>query len=181
MKNKIILAIVILLLLGTVPKVWRFVSALRTENQPFTAYYETVTFDNKIPDIQLSGELKPYYNSEIYSKIDGILDKRLVNIGDNVKQGDLLAVVSAPLIDADKTMAQKSLTEAQFKRTLARDTYLRYQKAYKDGAIAPQEMQTKETDYKTAEMEYKIALANLNRANSMQNYEYIENSRKGIE
>ncbi len=180
MKNKIIFAIVILLILGSIPKVWRFVKTLHEEVQPFTAYYETVTYDNKIPDIQLSGELKPYYNSEIYSKIDGILDKRFVNIGDSVKQGDMLAIISAPLIDADKTMAQKSLTEAQFKRTLAHDTYARYKKAFKDGAISPQEMQTRETDYQTAEMEYKVALANLNRANSMQNYEYIKAPFSGI-
>lgn len=64
--------------------------------------------------------------TKIYSKIDGILDKRLVNIGNSVKQGDLLAVISAPLIDADKTMAQKSLTEAKFKQTFAHDTYTRY-------------------------------------------------------
>ena len=178
--NKIIIAIIILFILGTIPKVWRFAKSLHTDNQPFTAYYETVTYDNKIPDIQLSGELKPYYHSEIYSKIDGILDKRYVNIGDNVKQGDILAIVSAPLIDADKTMAQKSLTEAQFKRTLAQDTYNRYRKSFKDGAISPQEMQTRETDYQTAQMEYKIALANLNRANSMQNYEYIKAPFSGV-
>lgn len=180
MKNKIVVLIVILLVLGTIPKVCRFVKTFQAENQPFTVYYETVTYDNKIPDIQLSGELKPYYNSEIYSKIDGILDKRFVNIGDSVKQGDLLAIISAPLIDADKAMAQKSLTEAQYRKTLANDTYARYKKAFKDGAISPQEMQTKETDYKTAEMEYRIAVANLNRANSMQNYEYIKAPFSGV-
>lgn len=180
MKNKIILLITILLILGTIPKAWRFVKTLHTDSQPFTAYYENVTYDNKIPDIQLSGELKPYYNSEIYSKIDGILEKRFVNIGDNVKQGEMLAIISAPLIDSDKTMAQKSLTEAQYRQTLAHDTYTRYQKAFKDGAISPQEMQTKETDYQTAQIEYKIALASLKRANSMQNYEYIKAPFSGV-
>lgn len=174
MKNKIIFLIVILIILGTIPKIWRYSKSLHVENEPFTAYYETVSYDNKIPDIQLSGELKPYYHSEIYSKIDGILDKRFVNIGDNVKQGELLAIISAPIIDADKIMAQKSLTEAKYRQTLAHDTYFRYKNAFNDGAIAPQEMQNKETDYKTAQMQYKVAQANLERANSMQNYEYIK-------
>lgn len=128
----------------------------------------------------MSGELKPYYHSDIYSKIDGILDKRFVNIGDNVKQGDLLAVISAPLIDSDKMMAQKSLAEAEYRQTLAHDTYFRYKSAFNDGAIAPQEMQNKETDYKTAQMQYKVAEANLKRANSMQNYEYIKAPFSGV-
>lgn len=180
MKNKIIFLIVTLIIFGTIPKVWRYAKTFHTEIEPFTAYYETIRYDNKIPEIQLSGELKPYYHSEIYSKIDGILDKRLVNIGDNVKQGDLLAIISAPLIDADKTIAEKSLAEAKYRQTLAQDTYLRYRKAYNDGAIAPQEMQSKETDYKTAQMQYKAAQANLERANSMQNYEYIKAPFSGI-
>lgn len=180
MKNKIILLVIILIICGSIPKAWRFFKTINSEEQPFTAYYEKVTFDNKIPDVELSGELRPYFCSEIYSKVDGILEKRFVNIGDNVKKGELLAIVSAPLVDEDKSMAQKSLVDAQYRYNLAKDTYFRYKNSFADGAISPQEMQMKETDFKSAEAQYKVAKANLQRATEMQNYEYIKAPFDGV-
>ena len=41
-------------------------------------------------------------------------------------------------------------------------------------------MQNKETDYKTAQMEYNIAQASLKRANDMQRYEYINAPFSGV-
>ncbi len=93
---------------------------------------------------------------------------------------ELSAIVSAPLIDEDKSMAQKSLVDAQYRYNLAKDTYFRYKKSFVDGAISPQEMQMKETDFKSAEAQYKVAKANLQRATEMQNYEYIKAPFDGV-
>lgn len=193
-KNKVIITILILLLIGSIPKILRYLESKNSDNSTFTAYYEIVKQDNKVPEIQISGELKPYYKTEIYSKIDGLLEKRLVNIGDNVKKDDILAIISAPVTDSEEIMTEEevntnknSIKEAQYRMNFAKDTYLRYKNAFNDGAISPQEIQEKENNYKTAEAEYKIATTRLNeseaklkRIKEVQKYKYIRAPFDGI-
>lgn len=192
--KKIIFILVLCFIIGLLPKTVRYFANSQTKDIPFTAYYENVVFDNKIPDIQLSGELKPYFQAQIYSKIDGILKKRFAGLGDNVKKGDTLALVEAPVADYEKLSAEEVvktnvsvLAEAEKKYNFAKDTYFRYKNAFKDEAVSLQDMQEKETNFKTAEYQYKIAAANLakskadlQRAVEIQKYEYIKAPFSGI-
>ena len=49
----------------------------------------------------------------MYARTTGYLDKRLVDIGDHVKQGQLLAKISAPDVDAQLAQAQADLAQAK--------------------------------------------------------------------
>lgn len=60
----------ILILIGSVPKILRFIETDTLKEPVFIAYYEVPRSGIKIPDIELSGELKPYYFAEIYPRID---------------------------------------------------------------------------------------------------------------
>ncbi len=57
----------------------------------------------------LIGEARPYESSTIYAKISGYLDKILVDKGDKVVQGQLLAQVNNPEIDQLYGSAQADL------------------------------------------------------------------------
>ncbi len=50
--------------------------------------------------LDLPGELLPYQRTEIRAKISGFIQKVLVDRGSRVKQGDLLAELTAPEMDA---------------------------------------------------------------------------------
>jgi len=192
-KKAFLISIIALLLTwGTIPKVVRFFETRKTIPEKYTVYYEIPSNNMKISPLELSGELKPYYSTQVYSKIDGLLEQRYVNIGDSVKKGQLLAVIAAPVVDSDKitaeanlNSAQKSLFEAEYKLNYAKGTFERYKNAA--GAISVQELQTKEKDFNTAQMEYKIAKANvesakaqLKRAAELKNYEKITAPFDGI-
>ncbi len=61
----------------------------------------------------LPGDTQPIQNIPIYARANGYVLKRLVDIGDNVKAGQLLAVISTPELDQQVEQAQANLRQAQ--------------------------------------------------------------------
>ena len=64
----------------------------------------------------LPGNSQAFLEAAIYGRINGYLKTRLVDIGDKVKTGQLLAEISAP--DTDAQLAQAKATLKQSKATL---------------------------------------------------------------
>ena len=66
--------------------------------------------------IDLPGEVHPLLQATIFAKVDGYLAKLLVDKGDTVKEGDLLAEIEAPDLRANelKYKAELELAEAEF-------------------------------------------------------------------
>src|SRR6202042_2720705 len=61
----------------------------------------------------LPGDIQPIQNIPIYARANGYVLKRLVDIGDNVKTGQLLAVISTPELDQQVEQAQANVRQAQ--------------------------------------------------------------------
>jgi len=61
----------------------------------------------------LPGDIQPIQNVPIYARANGYLVKRLVDIGDNVKAGQLLAVIDTPELDQQVQQAEANLSMAQ--------------------------------------------------------------------
>src|SRR5690349_12798874 len=98
--------------------------------------------------VDLPGELQPYLRVEIHAKVAGYLDRILVDVGSQVKQGDLLAELSAPELQAQIAEAESKVQAAESERvqaeaqlTAAQATYDRLKKASETpGAIAGNEL-----------------------------------------
>lgn len=80
--------------------------------------------------IKLPGNINAILYTTIYARVDGYLKSRLVDIGDHVKAGQLLAVIDTPTVDeklnqgkADLKEAEAGLLEsqAQLKEAIAND------------------------------------------------------------
>jgi RND family efflux transporter MFP subunit len=80
--------------------------------------------------IKLPGNINAILYTTIYARVDGYLKSRLVDIGDHVKAGELLAVIDTPTVDeklnqgkADLKEADAGLLEsqAQLKEAVAKD------------------------------------------------------------
>jgi RND family efflux transporter MFP subunit len=69
--------------------------------------------------LQLPGDLQPIQNIPIYARANGYILKRFVDIGDEVKQGDLLAVLDTPELDQQVEQAAASLRVSQANLTSA--------------------------------------------------------------
>ena len=69
--------------------------------------------DAKKKTLTLPGELLAIQKVPVYSRVNGYLLKRLVDIGDHVKAGQLLAVVDTPELDQSVKQASAALSSAQ--------------------------------------------------------------------
>lgn len=100
--------------------------------------------------LRLPGEFQPYLKVDLFARIGGFVEKVEVDRGSVVKQGQLLAVLSAPELIAQRAEAEAKVqavasqcAEAQAKLTGAQSTYERiHAAAATPGAVAENEVVT---------------------------------------
>ena len=80
--------------------------------------------------VTLPGNIGAIQYTTIYARVDGYLKSRLVDIGDNVKTGQLLAEIETPTVDEhlnqvkadlDEAISKVLATKAQLKQAIADD------------------------------------------------------------
>jgi RND family efflux transporter MFP subunit len=119
-------------------------------------------------DLVLPGETAAWYETTIYARVNGYVAKWLVDIGDHVKKGQLLATIETPELDAELQAARAQLkasesqvaarqAEAEFSKT----TNERWRDSPK-GVVSDQERDAKKADYESAEAHLYAADAQVN-------------------
>jgi RND family efflux transporter MFP subunit len=119
-------------------------------------------------DLVLPGETAAWYEATIYARVNGYVAKWLVDIGDHVKKGQLLAIIETPELDAELQAAKAQLNasraqvsarqaEAEFSKT----TNERWRDSPK-GVVSDQERDSKKADYESAEAHLYAANAQVN-------------------
>lgn len=187
-KNIIIAIVAFLLLVGIIPKVVRFITtSINAREAKYVALVEKPTLTNGEDGLELSGELKPYLQTEMFSRINGLVSERCVQLGDHVKKGQLLATIDTPDLDAEAASAksalisaEKHLMETKYQYNFAKQTYERFKNSSSDGAISRQDLDMKYNEFKTSEMNYLGAQADvdkakqdLNRLTALQGYKRV--------
>ena len=100
------------------------------------------TQTSSAPELILPGNVEANQMTSIYSRVDGYIKNWYVDIGDHVQQGQVLADIEAPQIDADLRMAQAQLELAQANLTLAQTNSARSQQLYQNHVNSQQELDT---------------------------------------
>lgn len=176
-KSSVIAIFAFMFLTGFIPKITRDIITWKdAKSYEYIALYETPKIESGDAALELSGELKPYLHTEIFSRINGIIKKRYVELGDKVVQGQLLATIDSPDLDeegqsatATLITAQKRLLEAEYQYNFSKQSYDRYKQSSEGGAISKQELDAKYNEFKTSEMNYHAAKAEVKRADAMKN------------
>jgi len=103
----------------------------------------------------LPGETAAWYDSKIYARVNGYVKKWLVDIGDHVSNGEILALIETPELDAQLQAARAKLNAAQAEVSVkqahadfAKSTYERWRSS-PQGVVSEQERESK----KAASME----------------------------
>jgi RND family efflux transporter MFP subunit len=116
----------------------------------------TVAATSTARPLTLPGETAAWYESTIYARVNGYVANWLVDIGDHVRQGQVLALIETPELDADleASRAELSAAQAQVKvreaeADFARTTNERWRDAPK-GVVSEQEREGKKADYDSA-------------------------------
>jgi len=91
-------------------------------------------------NLTLPGQIQPLRETPIYARTQGFLRKRLVDIGSQVKKGQLLATLDAPELDQDIIRAQTDVK-------LAKANLERVESVSLPGAVSQQDIDNRQALY----------------------------------
>jgi RND family efflux transporter MFP subunit len=110
--------------------------------------------------IELPGNTQAFTDTPIYARTNGYVKRWYVDIGAQVKQGQLLAVIETPEIDQQLQQARANLKSAEANLQIADITATRWQNLLKTDSVSHQE-----ADQAVSDLHSKQALVDSNRAN----------------
>jgi RND family efflux transporter MFP subunit len=145
-------------------------------------------------DRVLPGTALPLMEAALYARATGFLKTRLVDIGDRVKEGQLLGEIAAPDIDdqLEQAKANLELSEANLKVAranahLAQITKVRYLRLAENNTVATQERDqaVATADVTAAQVDSSLASIQVNKAlvqkfTDLQNFEKITAPFTGV-
>ena len=118
--------------------------------------------------LTLPGETAAWYESTIYARVSGYVAKWYVDIGDQVKSGQQLALIETPELDAELLAARSKLqvSQAQVKvkeaeAAFAASTYARWRDS-PTGVVSEQEREDKKAGDASALAQLEAARAQVN-------------------
>jgi len=107
-------------------------------------------------DLVLPGQTAAWYETTIYARVNGYVAKWLVDIGDHVKKGQVLALIETPELDAELSAARAQLKTSEAQVT-ARQAEAEFSKTTNDrwrdspkGVVSEQERESKKADYESS-------------------------------
>jgi multidrug efflux pump subunit AcrA (membrane-fusion protein) len=144
--------------------------------------------------LSLPGSTAALVEAPIYARASGYVSKRLVDIGDHVKAGQLLAIIDAPDLDqqvdqgrASLQQSESVLRQTQAQAKLASVTWERYKVLVARGVLSKQDGDTQEANYnvslantRAAEDTVNANKANLQRLIELQAYERVRAPFDGV-
>jgi RND family efflux transporter MFP subunit len=111
-------------------------------------------------ELTLPASLQALNNAPIFARTSGYVREWLVNIGEPVRRGQVLAVLDAPEVEQQLAAARADLLTARANQGLASTTAERWQAMLRKDAVSKQE-----TDERVAEAAARTALTQAARAN----------------
>jgi len=128
---------------------------------------------SKAKDLVLPADARAFQETSIFPRASGYLRKLHVDIGDRVKEGQLLAEIDAPDIDAELAQAKASLAQAQANLTkanndfeLSQTTLKRYQGFAQSGGVTQQQLDEKQAAFTEAQSAQAGGEANVKAADA---------------
>ena len=170
-----IVLLLVCLAIGFIPR-WRAHQALAAERQDPTAGLPTVLVASPISapppagGVLLPAEIKPFVEAPIYSRANGYLRRWLVDIGDRVQQGQLLAEIDTPELDQELARSQAELAQAQAASALAEISAARWAELLKTASVSEQEAAEKKADLALKSAIVQASEANRHRLEELKSF-----------
>ena len=167
-------AFLLLILLGAAFLVPRFrhkdalVEETRVAAGPPPVEIAKIALGTTSGKLELPGTVQAFEQTPIYARTSGYVTKRFVDIGDHVRQGQLLATIDDPQTAQQLRQAEASVLQlkaqlaqavANAKLTTLNDQ--RYDELYKQGVVSLQTAQTQEAQSGANDATVQAARANI--------------------
>ena len=125
-------------------------------------------------ELELPGDLQASVETPVFARADGYLRKRLADIGDHVRKGQLLAELETPELDQQLSQAQAGLAQAQASLVqlqanlaqaranlkLAQVTWDRWKRLADRGVYSRQDADEKQSAFEARNADVDAAVAN---------------------
>lgn len=158
----------------------RELAALAAAAQKKTVMVVKPTQSDATAPLILPGNIQANRAASIYARVDGYLKQWYVDIGDRVHEGQVLADIEAPQIDANLREAQAQLELAQANLKLAQTNSARSQQLFSNKVNSQQELDTVLATEQVQQANRDNAEANLENATQMKAYEQVRAPFDGV-
>lgn len=124
-------------------------------------------------ELTLPGTLLPIQEAMIFARTNGYVKQWKVDIGEQVKQGQLLAEIETPEIDRELKQALANQQQVKANMELARSTAERWKAVLKENAVSPQEVDEKLSALKARQADYAASQASVERFVQMKSFQRV--------
>jgi RND family efflux transporter MFP subunit len=143
-----------------------------------TVVHPKVTAGNE--EVVVPGNMQAFIDTPIWARASGYLKAWYVDIGQRVKQGDLLATIEAPEVDQQLQQALADLSTAQANLKLAQVTAERYTNLFKTDSVAKQDVDNAVQDAAAKTAAVNSAQANVSRLTEIVSYQKVRAPFDGV-
>jgi RND family efflux transporter MFP subunit len=133
-----------------------------------------------LEEIVLPGNTQAFSDTPIYARTNGYLKRWYVDIGAQVKQGQLLAEIETPEIDQQLEQARADLQTSEANEQLAQITATRWQNLLKTDSVSKQETDQAVKDLSAKQATVESMTANVHRLEQLQSFERIYAPFSGV-
>ena len=124
-------------------------------------------------ELTLPGTLLPIQEALIFARTNGYVKHWKVDIGEQVKQGQVLAEIETPEIDRELKQALAIQQQVKANMELARSTAERWKAVLKENAVSPQEVDEKISALKARQADYAASQASVERLIQMKSFQRV--------
>ena len=124
-------------------------------------------------EISLPANLTAYNEASIFARTNGYLKAWHTDFGATVKEGELMAEISAPDVDAQLNKARADLAQAQANLEIARITFQRQKELLSRKVVSQQEYDQSHATFDAAGAAVKSAEANVENLTVQQSFQKI--------
>ncbi|MBM3393242.1 MAG: efflux RND transporter periplasmic adaptor subunit [Betaproteobacteria bacterium] len=125
-------------------------------------------------ELALPANIKPLQETTLFARTNGYLKRWTVDIGDQVKEGQLLAQIETPELDREIQQVRASQQQVKAHLGLAKVTAERYIALLKEDAVSPQEVDEKKAVLEARMADYAATEANLRRLEQLRAFQQVQ-------
>ncbi len=161
---------------GVVPRLHQRTNLDHTQAEvlaPRLVRVTAVKSSAKNAEVTLPGTSAPYQSTFLYAKAAGFLRRNLVDVGDTVKAGQLLAEIDSPETEEDMRLAQVRLDEAAANVGLVQRTAQRNGQLVGVGVVSQQQLEDSTALANSAVAALRTRKAELQRMSALHGYQRV--------
>lgn len=170
------------------------VRAQQAAGQPPPVHVVKVEAAGAGVSLTLPGECRAFYEATIFGRVNGYLHAWNFDIGDRVKEGDVLATIDTPELDQEIKIAQAKLASLQADVTLAQATAdfakvtnQRFEAGAPEGVVSQQDADQKKSELgvslaklDSAKAQVQLGTADIHRLQALADFKSVVSPFAGV-